>query len=63
MFSALSVSLLYNASPGEFLAELRGSVVIEQEMARRLHSDLGFVARRRPVKTENPSACETVNSK
>jgi hypothetical protein len=27
-------------NPGEFLAEFRGSQVIEQEMARRLHSDL-----------------------
>jgi hypothetical protein len=26
--------------PGEFLVEFRGSMIIEQEMARRLHSDL-----------------------
>jgi hypothetical protein len=42
--------------------------VIEQEIAGRLHSDfevlvsvLRSVARRRLVKTENPSACAPVN--
>jgi hypothetical protein len=44
--------------------------VIEEEMERRLHSDLEVlvsvlrsVARRRLVKVENPSACATVNLK
>jgi hypothetical protein len=44
--------------------------VVEQEMARKLHSDrtvivsvLKSVARRRQVKTENPSACATVDWK
>jgi hypothetical protein len=47
MFSALSVPRLYNTrplaamkDPEEFLGEFRGSREIEQEMARRLHSDL-----------------------
>jgi hypothetical protein len=47
LFSALSVPRLYNTSalaakksPGEILVEVRGSRVIEQEMARRLQSDL-----------------------
>jgi hypothetical protein len=30
------------AAKEEFLVEFRGSRVIEQEMARRLHSDLKF---------------------
>jgi hypothetical protein len=54
----------------EFLAEFRGSREIEQEMARRLHSDLKrqvsvlrSVARRQLVKTENPSACTAVDWK
>jgi hypothetical protein len=37
--------------------------VIADEIARRLHSELRFVARRRLVKTDNPSACATVNWK
>jgi hypothetical protein len=41
---ALSVPRLYNTSPlagkKSFLAEFRGSRVIEQEIATRLHSDL-----------------------
>jgi hypothetical protein len=41
--------------------------VIEDEIARRLHSDLKCVlrsiARRRLVKTGNPSACAAVNWK
>jgi hypothetical protein len=43
--------------------------VIEDEITRRLHSELKrsfvlrSVARRRLVKTENPSACATVNWK
>jgi hypothetical protein len=39
--------------------------VIENEIKRRLHSDsvLRTVARRRLVKTENPSARLTVNCK
>jgi hypothetical protein len=47
VFSVLPVPLLYNTSPlagkkspEEFLVEFRGSRVIEQEMARRLQSDL-----------------------
>jgi hypothetical protein len=47
VFSALSVPRLYNTSPlavkkspEEFLVDFRGSRVIEQEMARRLHSNL-----------------------
>jgi hypothetical protein len=47
VFSVLPMPRLYNArplaakkSPEEFLVEFRGSRVIEQEMARRLHSDL-----------------------
>jgi hypothetical protein len=47
VFSALPVPRLYNTSslvarksPGEFLVEFRGSTTIEQEMAKRLHSDL-----------------------
>jgi hypothetical protein len=55
VFSALFVPRIYNASPlaakvsprecrtverpREILVEFRGSRVIEQEMARRLHSD------------------------
>jgi hypothetical protein len=46
VFPALSTLRLYNTSLlaakkslGEFLVELRGSMVIEQEMARRRHSD------------------------
>jgi hypothetical protein len=52
------------------LVEFWGSRVIEQEMARRLHSDLKWyvsvlisVARRRLVETENPSACATESCK
>jgi hypothetical protein len=51
--------------PEEFLVEFQGSRVIEQEMARRLHSDLKryfvlrSVARKWLVKTDNPSVqCE-----
>jgi hypothetical protein len=43
VFSAFSVQQLYNASllaAERVLVEFRGSTVIEQEMARRLHSDL-----------------------
>jgi hypothetical protein len=44
VFSALSVPRLYIASllaaKKRVLVEFRGSRVIEQEMARRLHSDL-----------------------
>jgi hypothetical protein len=61
--------LLRVQSPREF-SELRGSMLIEQEMARRLHSDLKMlvsmlrsVARRRLMKTDNPSACAVVNWK
>jgi hypothetical protein len=46
-FSALSVPQLHNMSPlagkkspEEFLVEFRGSMVTEQEIARRLHCDL-----------------------
>jgi hypothetical protein len=42
--------------------------VIEDEITRKRHSDvkvsvLRWIARRRLVKTENPSACATVNCK
>jgi hypothetical protein len=47
VFSELSMLQLYNPSPlaakkspEEFLVEFQGSRVIEQEMARRLHSNL-----------------------
>jgi hypothetical protein len=47
VFSVESVPINYKifqnnreGSPGEFLVEFRGSRMIEQEMARRLHSDL-----------------------
>jgi hypothetical protein len=47
LFSSLSMPRLHNTSPlaakespEEFLVELRGSIVIEQEMTRKLHSDL-----------------------
>jgi hypothetical protein len=76
VFSALSVPRLYNtsplvatSSPEEFLVKFRGSRVIEQETARKLHSDLKLVsvlrsgARRRLVETENPSACAPVRCK
>jgi hypothetical protein len=54
----------------QFLVEFWGSRIIEQEMSRRFHRHLkcqflcwGSVARRRLVKTENPSACAAVNWK
>jgi hypothetical protein len=66
--SAVQCSVL--KSPEEFLVKFRGSRATEKEMARRLHSDLKLlvsvlrsVARRRLVKTENPSACVMVNCK
>jgi hypothetical protein len=43
VFSVLFVPRLYNTGPLEAkksLVEFRGSRAIEQEMARRLHSDL-----------------------
>jgi hypothetical protein len=35
-----NINLTLTLSPGEFVVEFRGSRVIEQEMARRLQSDL-----------------------
>jgi hypothetical protein len=44
VFSALSVPQIYNANPlaakKSPLVEFRGSMLIEQEKARRLHSNL-----------------------
>jgi hypothetical protein len=44
VFSVLSMPQLYNtsllAAKESLLLEFRGSAVIEQEMARRLHGDL-----------------------
>jgi hypothetical protein len=49
VFSALSLPRLCNKSllaatksPEGFLVEFRGSRVIEEEMARRFHSDLKY---------------------